>query len=69
MSNLLVIFRTIGDTTWRMFGPVVVGALVGWWIDSTYLTSNAALTGSIIGLILAGLLVWKQYADVTEDSK
>lgn len=68
-SSLFVVFRTIGDTTWRMFAPVIVGGLVGWWIDGAYGTEYAALVGSVIGLVLAGLLVWKQYADVTKEDK
>lgn len=66
-NSLFVVVRTIGSTTWRMFGPVVAGALLGWWIDSTYHTTWATLAGSIVGLGAASLLVWRQYRDVAED--
>jgi hypothetical protein len=68
-DNLFVVFRTIGDTTWRMFGPVIVGAVVGWWLDTSAYTTHGMLIGSIIGLVLAGLLVWRQYKEVTEAKK
>ena len=65
-KSLFIVLRTLGDTTWRMFAPVIVGALLGWWIESSYAVQHAALIGSIIGLVVAGLLVWRQYADVTK---
>ncbi len=66
-DNLMVIFATLGSTTWRMFVPVILGALLGYWIDGQYSTKYGAVTGAVIGLVLAGVLVWKQYADVTKE--
>ena len=63
-DSLLVIAKTLGDTTWRMFVPVIVGALVGFWIGG----NQAAVIGSVVGLAIAGLLVWQQYARVTKGS-
>lgn len=68
-SSAVFLLGAIADTTWRMFGPVIVGALLGWWFDNSNNTKYGALIGSIIGLVLAGLLVWKQYRDVTGDKK
>lgn len=66
-NSLLVVFRTLGDTTWRMFLPVILGALVGLWFDGSQGTKYGAVSGAIVGLILAGLLVWRQYVSVTKD--
>lgn len=68
-NNLFLVFRTLGDTTWRMFAPVILGALFGWWFDEYYVTNFGALTGSIMGLVVAGLLVWQQYVSVSETKK
>ena len=63
-DSLLVIAKTLGDTTWRMFVPVIVGALVGYFVGG----NQAAVIGSVIGLVAAGLLVWQQYTRVTRGS-
>lgn len=68
-DSLLIVFKTLGDTTWRMFLPVILGTLVGLWFDGTKGTKYGALSGAIIGLILAGLLVWRQYVSVTKDNQ
>ena len=65
-DNLLVVFATVGSTTWRMFVPVILGALAGYWVDGQYGTKYGAITGAIIGLVFAGLLVWRQYVDATK---
>ena len=63
-DSLLVIAKTLGDTTWRMFVPVIVGALVGYFVGG----NQAAIIGSVVGLVAAGLLVWQQYVRVTKGS-
>ena len=68
-DSLLVVFATIGDTTWRMFVPVLLGAGIGMWLDAQFATKNAAIIGSILGLVVAGVLVWNQYKKVTGGSK
>lgn len=65
-DSFIVVFKTLGDTTWRMFVPVILGAVIGLWIDGTYGTKYAAVIGSTIGLVLAGVLVWYQYKEVTK---
>lgn len=62
---MLVVFKTIGDTTWRMFVPVIVGALLGFWFGG----NQGAIIGSIVGLLVAGLLVWQQYAEATKGGR
>lgn len=64
-DSMSVVFATIGNTTWRMFAPVILGALAGYWIDAQYSTEHSATTGSVIGLVLAGILVWRQYKNAT----
>lgn len=68
-NHLLVIFKTLGDTTWRMFVPVIVGVLVGLWLDSSYGWKYGAVIGAVLGLILAAVLVWRQYVSVTKGGK
>lgn len=64
-DGLFMVFRTIGDTTWRMFVPPAIGAFVGWQIDARFNTRYAALIGTVVGAVLAGLLVWQQYKTAT----
>lgn len=69
-DNLLVIFRTIADTTWRMFVPVIIGAAGGIWVDKQMQTQLCAIIGSLFGLAASIALVWDQYNKVTKkDSK
>lgn len=63
-DQLIVVFKTLGDTTWRMFGPVIIGALIGYWTGG----KNAPAIGAIIGLAAAGILVWRQYVSVTKEN-
>ncbi len=68
-DDLFVVFATIADTTWRMFVPVIVGVLVGLWIDGQYHTEYGAVVGSVVGLALSGVLVWDQYVRSVKGSK
>lgn len=61
----IIIFKTLADTTWRMFIPPAVGAVVGLQLEAQGL-SRAAVWGAIIGVIVSGLLVWQQYRSVNE---
>lgn len=65
-STDLIIFGTVADTTWRMFVPVIGGALVGYMID---LSANSRpvgiISGMFIGVVLAVALVVMQYRQTT----
>ncbi len=61
-----VVYSTIADTTWRMFVPVLGGALIGYFIDKT--TGSlpiGVITGTFIGVGLAVILVAMQYKQTT----
>lgn len=55
------VIHTIGDTTWRMFTPTLLGIIGGYYLDE-YLgtTPWILLAGVLFGAIMAGLLVWRQ---------
>lgn len=65
-NDLMVVFATVGSTTWRMFVPVILGAFIGYWLQGQYDLPHTASVGAGIGLVVAGLLVWRQYVDATE---
>lgn len=62
----LVIVKTIADTTWRMFVPPALGAVIGLQLEAQGVT-QAAVWGAIIGVVASGLLVWQQYCSVNRD--
>lgn len=52
---------TIGDTTWRMFVPIVGLLLVGNAIDTHLHTAPLwLLIGVVIGSVIAGILIKRQ---------
>jgi len=60
-GDVLVLFGTIADTTWRMFVPVIGLMLLGGTADQQFATKPLfALVGVILGSIIAGWLVIKQ---------
>lgn len=62
---VMVIFSTIGDTTWRMFVPSVGFTLLGVWADAQLGTKPwLMLAGIVLGFVGAILLVRKQMSDV-----
>lgn len=62
---VMVIFSTIGDTTWRMFVPSVGFTLLGVWADAQLGTNPwLMLAGIVLGFAGAILLVRKQMSDV-----
>lgn len=62
---VMVIFSTIGDTTWRMFVPSVGFTLLGVWADAQLGTKPwLMLAGIVLGFAGAVLLVRKQMSDV-----
>lgn len=63
-----VVLKTLADTTWRMFIPPAVGAVIGLQLENQGM-KQAAVWGAILGVIISGLLVWQQYRTVNEGKK
>lgn len=63
VNSTLVILKTLADTTWRMFIPPALGAVVGLQLESQGV-HQAAVWGAIVGVVISGLLVWQQYRSV-----
>lgn len=62
MSTVFVIMGTIGETTWRMFTPVITLLVLGLWLDhKTGHKPWFSLGGVLIGFALAIALVALQY--------
>lgn len=66
----MVIYMTIADTTWRMFVPVLLGALLGYVVDK-WLASRpiGVISGLGIGIVLAVLLVVMQYKRIARQQE
>jgi hypothetical protein len=64
----IIIFKTLADTTWRMFVPPALGAVIGLQLEAQGL-KQAAVWGAIIGVLVSGLLVWQQYRSVNSEGK
>lgn len=64
---VLLMLGDITDTTWRMFGPVIICTAIGLWVDDQ-LESGPwfSLAGVLIGSVIAGLLVKKQLSKVNQ---
>ena len=68
-SPTMVVLATIGDTTWRMFVPVLGGAIIGYGIDKLVASRPVGvLAGTFIGSIIAAVLVYMQYKAATKAS-
>ncbi|MEP6710245.1 MAG: AtpZ/AtpI family protein [Candidatus Saccharibacteria bacterium] len=68
-STVILLLGDIADTTWRMFVPPLVGAVLGWWADNSWHTTPwLALTGLGIGIIICALLVKQQFKKVKNDN-
>ncbi|HEY0965255.1 MAG TPA: AtpZ/AtpI family protein [Candidatus Saccharimonadales bacterium] len=60
-SPAVFMLSTIGDTTWRMFAPTLIGIVGGYALDNMLHTKPwLFILGTILGLIGAGLLVKQQ---------
>lgn len=61
-SQVIFMFGTMADTTWRMFIPIIGLALGGVWIDRTYGTKPfITIIGIIVGTAIAAYLVRLQF--------
>jgi len=68
VSATFVIVRTLIDTTWRMFIPPAVGAVIGLQLEANGV-HQAAVWGASIGVVISALLVWQQYRGVNGTKK
>jgi F0F1-type ATP synthase assembly protein I len=60
-STVILLLGTIGDTTWRMFVPTLIGIAGGFFLDETLGTSPWFFAaGTITGCVIAGLLIKQQ---------
>jgi F0F1-type ATP synthase assembly protein I len=60
-SQVILMFGTMADTSWRMFIPIISLTVLGIWADRSWQTKPwMTVAGIIIGVILAGLLVQRQ---------
>lgn len=60
-STVILLLGTIADTTWRMFVPTLAGIVGGFFLDRHFDTSPWLFAvGTIIGCIIAGLLIKQQ---------
>lgn len=64
-NDVLVLFSTVADTTWRMFVPTLLGLALGLWADSTFYTKPLfTLIGVIVGVIVCLGLIYVQMKGV-----
>ena len=60
-NPVILLLGIAGDTTWRMFVPVVGGAIAGIWADRSFGTKPWLTVAAIsVGVTIAALLVRKQ---------
>lgn len=61
-STGILLLKDIGDATWRMFVPLIVGVVLGLMIDKHMDCSPWALLGGVIvGLAITALLIRNMY--------
>lgn len=64
-NDVLVLFGTVADTTWRMFVPTLVGLALGMWADSSFGTKPLwTLVGVIVGVAVCLGLIFVQLKGV-----
>ncbi|MDO8336273.1 MAG: AtpZ/AtpI family protein [Candidatus Saccharibacteria bacterium] len=60
-NDVLVLFGTVADTTWRMFVPTLLGLALGLWADSTYNSKPLwTLVGVFVGVAVCLGLIFVQ---------
>ncbi len=61
-STVVLLLGTAGDTTWRMFIPIIGLTLVGVWVDRMFETKPImTIVGIVTGSIIAAYLVRLQF--------
>jgi len=66
-SSVILLLSTIGDTTWRMFGPTILLTIVGIYGDNMLDTTPwLTVAGVLLGAVGAGLLVRNQLIKVNK---
>ena len=66
-STVILLLGTIGDTTWRMFGPTILLTIVGIYGDNMLDTTPwLTVAGVLLGAVGAGLLVRNQLIKVNK---
>ncbi len=57
-GDVLVLFGTLADTTWRLFIPTLGGTILGLWGDHSFDTKPwLTISGVVIGAILSLSLI------------
>ncbi|HMI09779.1 MAG TPA: AtpZ/AtpI family protein [Candidatus Saccharimonadales bacterium] len=66
-STVILLLLTMGDTTWRMFVPVIGLLVLGLFVDQWLNTKPwIMIIGLILGVGLAALLVKRQFNKVKQ---
>lgn len=61
-STVVLLLGVAGDTTWRMFIPIIGLAVAGVWMDRTFGTKPImTIIGIVTGIIIAAYLVRLQF--------
>lgn len=64
-NDVLVLFGTVADTTWRMFLPTLGGLALGMWLDSTFSTKPLfVIAGVTLGVAVCLGLIYVQIRGV-----
>lgn len=57
-STVILLLMDLADTTWRMFVPPLIGALLGWWADSAWhIFPWLSLTGVVLGCVVTAFFI------------
>lgn len=68
-STVLLLLKTVADTTLRLFVPSVGGTVIGLIIDNTYDTKPwGTVVGVTGGTLLAFMLVYVQIKKINQES-
>ena len=64
-SDVLILFATVADTTWRLFIPTLGGVILGLWLDrSMQVRPIWTIIGVICGTMVSLVLVYLQLKGV-----